>query len=325
MKKSVVFLCFTLFAVVMTFAVARAEWKPEVKYITVYNGTLGGGWHPIAALTAEIIHEAIPEIITTPGPGGGVANAKVVETGKGEMGMCMTGTQYEAWQGLAPFEKPYKNIRHLISLYIFPHVWIVRKDSDIKSFEQLKDKRISTGKPGQTTFTMGQSLLKMFGITFEGIRANGGVVSNLGDGERVNMLVDKNLDAISLMAPLNHANFLSMKMRPGIRLLSMNKDKLDKYIQENPGTIVYNIPKKTFDKDQEEDIQTVATVTTLVCRAGLSDELIYRITKAIIEKQSKYLQYIPAQDLILSKPLSGNMIPVHSGAERYYRERGFLK
>jgi hypothetical protein len=237
----------------------------------------------------------------------------------------MSNTQYEATNGLPPFEKPYKNIRHLISLYVFPHVWIVRKDSDIKSFDQLKNKRVSTGKPGQTTFTMGESLLKMFGITFESIKAQGGVVSNLGDGERVNMLVDKNLDAISLMAPLNHANFLSMKMRPGIRLLSIPKDKLDKYISENAGTIVYDIPKKTFDKDQEEDIQTVATVTTLICKAGLSDELVYRITKAIMEKQSKYLQYVLAQDLTISKPLSGNMIPVHPGAEKYYRERGLLK
>jgi len=325
MKKSVFFVCFTLSMIVMAFAVANAEWKPEIKYLTVYSGTLGGGWHPIGALTGEIIHEAIPEIITTPGPGGGVANAKVVETGTGVMGMCMSNTQYEAYQGLSPFEKPYKNIRHLISLYIFPHVWIVRKDSDIRSFDQLKDKRISTGKPGQTTFVMGQSLLKLFGLTFESIRASGGVVSNLGDGERVNMLVDKNLDAISLMAPISHANFLSMKMRPGIRLLSINKEKLDKYIQENPGTIVYDIPRKTFEKDQEEDIQTAATVTTLICRADLSNELVYRITKAIVEKQSKYLQYVPAQDLIISKPLWGNMIPIHPGAERYYRERGFLK
>lgn len=325
-EKAVGIGCVLALMVTLIFTVAHAEWKPKIKYLTVYDGTLGGGWHPVAELTASLIHEAIPEISTTSGPGGGVANAKALQSGRGKIGMCLSNTQVQAYRGLGTFKSPHKDLRHVVSLYNLPHVWIVRKDSDFTSFEQLGDKSISTGKVGQTTFVLGQAILKAYGITFKSIKAKGGVVHILGDRERINMLKDKHIDAMALMAPLNHANFLSLKVMPGIRLLSIDKDKLQEIIESTPGIAELKIPKGTFQKDQKHDVYSISAVTTLICRADLEDELVYRITKAVVENHKRYLQYVPEQDKLMdTKPFHANMIPVHPGAMRYFKEKGMAK
>ncbi|KPK93763.1 MAG: hypothetical protein AMJ94_02550 [Deltaproteobacteria bacterium SM23_61] len=317
---------FVVFLSVLLIAVAaNAEWKPKMSYLTVYNGSLGGGWHPVASLTAEIIHQAIPALTTKPGPGGGVANAKLLQGGGGQVGMCLSNTQVQAYQGVKPFDKPHKEIRHLISMYSLPFVWVVRKESKINSLADLADKKISPAKVGQTTYVLSQATLKAYGITFDSIKAKGGVVNILGDRERVNMLKDKHLDAIACMFPLNHANFLNLKVSPGIKLLSMDQKHIQKILDATPGIAELVVPKGTFDEDQKEDVHSIMAVTTLICRADLDEELVYRIAKAVAENQKKYHQYVPAKDMAMNTPLIGNMIPVHPGAMRYFKEKGLVK
>lgn len=314
-----------LFIIGLVWSTAYAEWKPKQKYLTIYNGSLGGGWHPVATLTAEIVKEAIPQLSTKPGPGGGVANAKKLEGGKGRIGMCLSNTQVQAYKGMPPFEKPHKNLRHIVSMYQLPFVWIVRKHSGVTSLKDLGDKRISPAKVGQTTYVLSQASLKAYGITFETIKANGGIVQILGDKERVNMLKDKHVDAIACMWPLNHANFLSLQMMPGIRLLSMDKPHIKKIMESTPGIAELKIPKGTFQKDQKEDVYSISAVTTLIGRADVDEELVYRIVKAMVEAQERYHQYVPASDIAMNTPLVGNMIPVHPGAMRYFKEKGLVK
>ena len=309
----------------LVWSTAYAEWKPKQKYLTIYNGSLGGGWHPVATLTAEIVKAAIPQLSTKPGPGGGVANAKKLEGGQGRIGMCLSNTQVQAYKGMSPFKKPHKNLRHIISMYQLPFVWIVRKDSGITSLKDLGDKRISPAKVGQTTYALAQASLKAYGITFESIKANGGIVQILGDKERVNMLKDKHVDAIACMWPLNHANFLSLQMMPGIRLVSMDKPHIKKIMASTPGIAELEIPKGTFQKDQKKDAYSISAVTTLIGRADVDEELVYRIVKAMVEAQERYHQYVPASDIAMNTPLVGNMIPVHPGAMRYFKEKGLVK
>ena len=317
------FVCFLIIGLVCT--AASADWKPKQKYLTIYNGSLGGGWHPVASLTAAIVKEAMPSLSTKPGPGGGVANAKKLQGGQGRIGMCLSNSQVQAYRGLPPFKKSHTELRHIISMYSLPFIWIVRKDSGITSLEDLADKRISPAKVGQTTYALAKASLKAYGITFESIKAKGGLVHILGDKERVNMLKDRHVDAIACMWPLNHANFLGLQLTPGIRLLSMDKAHIKKIMASTPGIAELEIPKRTFQKDQTKDAYSISAVTTLIGRADVDDELVYRIVKAMVEAQKRYHQYVPASDIAMNTPLIGNMIPVHPGAMRYFKEKGLVR
>jgi len=303
----------------------NAEYTPKLKYLTIYNGSLGGGWHPVASLTAEIVKEAMPSLSTKPGPGGGTANAKMIQSGKGKVGMCFTSTSASAYKGRKPFKKKGTEIRHLISMYRLPFTWVARKDSNLTNVGQLGDKRISPAKVGQTTFFLAQETLKTYGITFESIKKNGGLVNIMGDKERVNMLKDKHLDAIACMFPLNHSNFLNLQVAPGIKLLTMDKDNIETLMKANPGIADLTIPAGTFEKAQTKPVRTVMAVVNLICRADLEEELVYEIAKAMVKNQKRYKQYVPQADIVMNTPLIGNMIPVHPGAMKFYKEAGLAK
>jgi len=325
-KKTTIIISICVLSITFLATSAYAEWKPKIKYLIVYNGSLGGGWHAIATKTSDLIQKAIPELSTTSGPGGSIANAKHLQSGKGRLGMCLSGVSAQAYKGTGVFEKPCKNLRHVVSMYNRPAVWIVRKDSDITSFDQLGDKSIAPGKRNQGIWPMAVETFKAYGMDLESQRERGGVLHLLGDRERVNMLKDRHIDAMMLSAPLNHANFLDLKMMPGIRLLSIDKDKVKKVAESIPGTAVLKIPKGSFQPNQKEDVYALASVTTLICRDDVEDELIYRIARVVVENHNSYVGFVPSKDLVMhTEPLRANMIPVHPGAMRYFKEKGFVK
>ncbi len=306
-------------------APANAQWKPNIEYLTVYSGSLGGGWHPVGALTAEIIHEAIPALSTKVGPGGGTANPQLIQSGKGLLGMTYTGTQDEAYRGVGDFKTQHKDLRHILSMYSIPFWWVVRKDSDITSIAHLATKRISPGRIGQTGLQVSTESLKAYGLTFDSIKAKGGMVSLLGDQERLDSLRDRHLDAISGLFPLNFSGLLSLKLTPGVRLIGLEREHIQKLTGVIPGLGEVRVPKGTFDKDQTGDLYTVSAVTSLICHVSLEDELVYRIAKAVVEGKKRFNPYFPEEDNNMETPLMGNTIPVHPGALKYFKERGWAK
>lgn len=326
-KLFIILGCMAILLTFITASMSSAAWKPKEKYLTVYAGSLGGGWYPIGTLTAELIKKEVPSLSTKPGPGGGVGNAKLVASGRGKVGMCFTSTAAQAYNGQAPFKKPAKNIRHLISMYRLPFIWVTRKDLDLNDVSQLKDKRISPAKVGQTTYVLSQQTLKTYGITFDSIKKAGGQVNALGDKERVNMLKDKHLDAIACMFPLNHANFLGLQVTPGIKLLTMDPKRTEMVCEASPGIAPLVIKPGTPGafKDEKRTIYTVMGVVNLICAADLEDEMVYHIAKAMYDNQKAYEQYVPASDIIINTPTIGAKTPVHPGALKFYKEKGLVK
>lgn len=323
---TIIVIGFTLLLICAS-ATSSMAWEPKDKYLTVYAGSLGGGWYPVGTLTAELIKKEVPALSTKPGPGGGIANAKMVESGRGKLGMCFTSTAAQAYKGIAPFKKPGENIRHLISMYRLPYVWVTRKESDIKTVADLKDKRISPAKVGQTTYALSQTSLEVYGMSFESIKKSGGLVNILGDKERINMLKDKHLDAIACMFPLNHANFLGLQVTPGIKLVSMDEKHTKMICDANPGIAPLVIEPGTPGafKNIKEPVHTVMGVVNLICRADMEDELAYYIAKAVYENRKAYVQYVPSSDLVMATPTIGAKTPIHPGAMKFYKEKGLDK
>jgi hypothetical protein len=310
-----IFFCFFLSA----FNSAYGAWEPEVKFLTVFAGTPGGGWQASGAMVANLISEAIPQIKTTIGPGGAEVNCKTLEGGRGMIGLGMAGTEAQAYYGLPPFDKPHRRLRHLVSLSRQPHYWIVRMDSDITKIDDLKNRSVAPGKQGQVTCTLSLEILKAYGMTPESIKANGGMVHFLGTGDRGDMLRDKHIEAMGVMGPFNEPLLQDLSLTPGIRLIGLDEDKANKVIAANKGLIKMIVPKGTL-KGQKEDKLILATLNTLMVRDDMSEELAYRITKAILEGAHRFKEIgweiLPTREGVLS----GNEIPVHPGAMRYIKE-----
>lgn len=305
--------------------IAKSEWKPGIEFLSVYSGSIGGGWHPVGALTAEIIHEEIPALITKVAPGGGTANPSTIQRKDGLLGMTFTGTAVQARTGVGKFKEPHPDIRHVISMYSIPFWWVVLRNSDINSIADLRNKNISPGRVGQTGLTIATETLKAYDLTFDDIKKSGGTVSLLGDKERFNMLRDRHLNAMSGLLSLTQSGLQELKVSPGVRLIGIDDAQITKVQKAVPGLAKFVVPPGTFDKYQKEELKTVSAVTCLVAHKDLEDEIVYRVVGAMIKNMKRYNTYFSMQDNCMGRPLAGNNIPVHPGAMKYYKEHGYVK
>jgi TRAP transporter TAXI family solute receptor len=134
---------------------------------------------------------------------------------------------------------------------------------------------------------------------------------------------DGHLDAAMFVTSCPQATIIDLNFRPGIRLIPIDKEHMKKILKEYPGYMETVVPKGAY-KGVTEDIPTVGTVTSLVCSAKLSDEMVYRITKAIFENLPELakIKKKAIAEVSLQNGLRGCKIPIHPGAKRYYDEHG---
>ena len=322
MRKIIILLVIGAFTLCLATAVS-AEWKPEKKFLKMVSGPEGGSWYPLGSGMMRLVETNIKGISTSNGPGGGVGNCKVIQRGDADLGWSYANTAYDAYNGRLPFEKKLSKVRYLASLY--PGVWqvAVPRSSDIYSYKDLYNKRIVPGKVGFSGEVIGKSLLEVYGITYDSIKKNGGVVNFVGYTDSAALMKDGHLDAAMFVTSCPQATIIDLNFRPGIRLLPVDKEHMEMFMKKYPGYIDAVIPKDAY-KGMTEDVPTVGTVTSIVCSADLSDEMVYRITKAIFENLPE-LAKIKKQaiaDVSLENGLRGCKIPVHPGAKRYYDEHG---
>lgn len=324
--RKIIFLLSILVLFLVTSGICTAqEWEPKMKDISIYSGSLGGGWHTVAAITGVILEEHIPGIIARAAPGGGAVNPPTIQSKKGLLGFAYSGTAYEARNALGSYTEPHEDLRHVISIWSIPFFWVTRKDTDIYSIPDLVGKNICPGRVGQTGLQIATKSLEVYGITFDDIEKAGGMVNQLGDDERFDMLTDRHIDALSNIMALNYGRLLAVDAAVGVRVFAFDEEKIEDMQKEIQGLAKVVIPPNTLSPEQTEPIYTVSVVTTLIAHKDVEDELIYRIVDAMIQERERYNDFFPKEDNMLLTPLAGAAIPVHPGAMKYYVEKGFAK
>ena len=296
-------------------------------YLEFFSGSQGGSWYQVGSQLAALAQEATG-VTSKVAAGGGSANPDTLQNGEGYFGLVYSGVGYQAYLGEGDYTESHDNLNAVISMYSMPFLIVALSgDESVNSVYDLSDKNLSLGKAGQTGYTIAQAVLKAHGIDLEGDSFTG-MNSFLGDSERMDMLRDRQLDAITGLLPLDNSTLQSMSMTPGIKLISMDENVIGEIQADVPGLEKITIAPHSFDENQEEEIVTVAAITSLYCRDDLDEELVYNITKAIYENASTLYQYFGEENsVIVNDPLAGidEKMPVQPGAGRFYREIGIIK
>ncbi|SFM46379.1 TAXI family TRAP transporter solute-binding subunit [Thermodesulforhabdus norvegica] len=296
-----------------------------VKFLRMASGPEGGAWYPLGSAMMSIIEREL-KISTSNGPGGGVVNCKAVNAGRADIGWTYTHTAYNAYEGRGEFVKKHSNLRHLMSLYPGVFQMAVRRDSNIYSVADLRDKRIVPGKIGFTGTIIAELVLKAYGLTFDDIKKNGGMVTFVGYADSAAMLKDGHSDCYMAVTACPQSTLIELNFQPGIRFLPIDEEHMKKILEMEPGLMPTVIPKTAY-KGMTEDVPTVGTVTCLVVRADLPDDLVYNIVKTLYAHWPE-LAEVKKQAIEQAKPekaLLGAKIPVHPGALRYYKEMGYVQ
>jgi TRAP transporter TAXI family solute receptor len=299
--------------------------QAEQKFLRMFSGPEGGSWYPLGAAMMSILEKNLG-IASSNGPGGGVENCKAVNAGRADLGWSYTHTAYNAYEGRGEFDKKNPNVLHLMSLYPGVFQMAVPKNSKIFSVADLKDKRIVPGKIGFSGTAIAELILKAYDITFDSIKKNGGMVSYVGYADSAALLKDGHSDAYMAVTSCPQSTIIDLNFRPGVRLLPVDAEHMKKVLEMEPGLMATVIPKTAY-KDMEADVPAVGTVTCIVINKNVPDEIAYKIVKTLYDNWPELakVKKQAIEESLPEKALLGARIPVHPGALKYYKEKGYVK
>jgi TRAP transporter TAXI family solute receptor len=290
--------------------------------IVILTGSTSGIYYPLGNALSSIFLKSIPgarsSVQVTQGS---VENLRLLQEGNGELAFSLGDTVTAAWRGNqeAGFPSPFAKLRGLAAIYRNYVQIVVSEASGIKTLADLKGKRVSVGPKQSGTELNARAVFAAAGVSYGDFART----DYLPFGQSAKLIERGNLDATLQSAGLSVDSIRQLATSVPIRLLKVPKDVVAKI--GDPTFVPAVIPGRTYE-GQTEDIETAAIVNFLVTREGLSADTVYAMTKALFSNLSQLQQTHPAASGIsLRDATNGMPLPLHPGAERYYREIGILR
>lgn len=306
---------------------AQQEWKPEVRFLRFAVATAGGDWFRAGAKYTTLVPEALPGLAASTIMGGGVVNVSKIGKGEAQMGFALTPYPEEGYQGKGSFKEPIKNVRLVASKVGRTVVvaLVVLKDSPIKTIHDLKGKRIVTGDRGWGTTVLAEAMMAAAGMPPDKFRAEGGTISYTSITDRAKALQDRNIDAFFIPAQVNYPDVMVVQQAQGLRIIPISKEVVETTLATVPGSGRGAVPKGLYGV-LDEDLPSPGFLQQLIVDSGLSDELVYRLTKLWWERIDDIMEIAPTlQQSDVKLAMEGATIPFHPGALRYYKEVGVAR
>lgn len=314
--KKVRGLMFVLSAVVSSFA-AQAE-----EFVTVLTGGTSGVYYPMGVALSQIYGKAMPGAKTSAQVTKASAeNLNLLQAGRGEIAFTLGDALNEAWKGNeeAGFKTPLKKLRTIAAVYPNYIQIVASADSGIKTLADLKGKRVAVGAPKSGTELNARDILKGAGMSY----ADLGKVEYLPFGESVELMKNRQLDATLISAGLGVAAIRDLATAVKIIILPIPSEVVAKI-----GEAAYQVgvvPANTYN-GQTETVSTVAIQNFLVSHEDVSAESAYKMTKTIFDNLPELQSaHAAAKAINRDNAAKAPPVPLHAGAEKYYREVGLIK
>jgi len=297
-----------------------AQW-PD--FLTVGGGSTGGVFFSAASGIAQLIATQTDCTATAQTTTGGGQNIQLMGKGELEFGIADATVCKEAFEGLATFEgKPNTDIRVIAAIYPAYFQQAVRVGSGIESMNDLLGKRMVVGGPGSGTENSTRKVYTAHGYDYSD--KNDLTPEYLGISEGVEKIQNKQADGISAITPFPFSSFTEITMTDEAKLISLTDEGIAKLTEEGSPFVAGVIPAGTYS-NQKEDIRTVYHAACLIANADLDEEMVYELTKMMFENTDYLItQHNCFASLNLKDAVTGLTIPLHPGAERYYKEQGVL-
>lgn len=290
----------------------------------------GGAWYVGMGAIGKAISSQNPDLDIAIFPGGGLANVLHVERGVSDFGIAAHSVIVAAAKGVDPYKKPTQNVVSMLNLHDSTLLhFIVNKKSGIKSIQQIKDNkmpiRISMSHTAGNSYLFGKWVLEEYGISQKDITAWGGKIYTPSTNDAAAMMKDGQLDAALWIGPGESFMVLDMMNSVDLDILPIDTKVLDT-LHQKYGLGKGVISAKAYGGKFGRDIQTVNASTELMINKNVPDDIVYRMVKAICEKSADIIIASPYwSSLSAETAAQGLALPLHPGAARYYREKGYIK
>jgi TRAP transporter TAXI family solute receptor len=319
--KQILFICQAL---ILAFSIASCSWEEPSPSVTIGTGEVSGNYRAVGTAIARVINqnqETHGFRVDDKTSAGSVANIDAILAGDIEFGIAQADYQYQALNGLGAWEVkgPQNDLRSVLSLYTEAVTLVAGSDSGVRTFGDLRGKRIDIGLPGSGTR---QNAIDAF---------NAGEIDWERDIEayeektdiRLAKLMHSKLDAFfyTVGHPNTDIKFATYSVR-GARFIPLAN--IDEILSTNPYYSRSFIPIAEYPRaDNQKDVETVGVKATLLTSASVPDEIVYAVTKAVFDELESLGEYEPVFKTFAKEDMvEGLTARMHPGAVRYYREIG---
>ncbi len=297
-----------------------AEAKAD-EFINVLTGGTSGVYYPLGVALSEIYGKGIEGAHTqVQATKASVENLNLLQQGKGEIAFTLGDSLKLAAEGNADAGFPAKldKLRGIAAIYPNYIQIVASKDSGIEKLEDLKGKSLSVGAPKSGTELNARAILAAAGLSYDDL----GRVEYLPFAESVELIKNRQLDATLQSAGLGVASIRDLATSLPINVVAVPAETVGKI---GLPYLAVTIPAGTYE-GQSADVATAAVGNFLVTHDGVSDETVYQMTKLLFENLDKLAAaHAAAKAIDPAKALDGMPVPLHPGAERYYKEKGLVK
>jgi len=251
-----------------------------------------------------------------------IINSKLIGSGDADFVIVQNDIGFYALKGLKPlFEKPVPNIRGVASLYSECVHILARKDAEINSVADLRGKRVAVGPPKSGPEQNALQILEAYGMRFEDL----GKVEWLTINESMNFLKDNKIDALFFLGAVGYAAIVGTASQIETVIVPIDDAHAELLMKKYPYYAKGKVPAGIY-KGIDAGVSTVSVWTMLAAKAELEEDIVYQITKAIFENTKTIsAAHAVGKQVKLENALVGIPIPLHIGAEKFYKEKGMIK
>ncbi len=303
-------------ALVGTVAAAQAAEK-----LVLATGGTAGTYYPFGGAMAKIWSAKIKDMsVTAQTSGASAENVRLINKKEVELALVQSDTLDFAFNAKEAFKEPLKGMSAIAVLYPEIIQVVVRADSPIKSFADLKGKKVGVGAPGSGTEANFRQLMDIYGLKKEDVNPQ-----YLSFAESADAFKDKHIDAFIVTAGIPNAGIMDVSTQHAIRILDIKGPEAEKLVAKYPFLAPAKVPSGTY-KGQDAEVNTVAVNAVLIAGNQLKEDVVYNLTKALFENQVELAAaHAKGKELDLNKAVKGVSIPFHPGAVKYYKEKGAMK
>jgi hypothetical protein len=298
---------------------ALAPAQQAVKMVMATGGT-AGTYYPFGGAIAKIWNEKIPGMnVTVQTTGGSVENVRLVNKKEAELAIAQSDTLDFAYNAKESFKEKLTNVKAIAVL--FPEIMqvVVRGDAPIKSFMDLKGKKIGVGAPGSGTEACFRTLMGIHGLKKEDIRAQ-----YLSFAESADQFKDKHIDAFVVLAGIPTSAVMDISVQREIRILPIADDMITKIVQVNRFLTPAKLPANTY-RGLANEVKTIAVMAAMVIHPDIKEDIVYNLTKVLFDNQSQLaMSHAKGKELSIQTAVKGVSIPFHPGAVKFYKEKGAM-
>ncbi|MDG2285014.1 MAG: TAXI family TRAP transporter solute-binding subunit [Alphaproteobacteria bacterium] len=311
-------------AMALAIGVTGAAHAADQQFISIGTGGVTGVYYPTGGAICRLVNKERKKHgirCSAESTGGSIYNINTIRAGELEFGVAQSDWQYHAYHGTSKFKDKgkFSKLRAVFSVHAEPVTVIARDDSGINNITDFKGKRINIGNPGSGTLGTYEVIEKAMGWS----RGDLKLAAQMKSAETGQAMCDGKIDGYFWL--VGHPSALTQESLASCatHLVNAVSPEITKLVNDNPYYRVATIPAGMYNN--KEDITTFGVGATFVSSTDVPDEVVYTVVKAVFENFDSFRKLHPAFAHLSEKEMisDGLSAPLHPGALKYYKEKGW--